>query len=308
MQGIRLGWTAKTAEMLLKNQPSLFDSWDCRNGYALKAMFRMWERTGDKQYFNYCKRYIDGYINTDGTVQFGNFEDTINAELLFKLYDKTKSEKYRKASAFIFERVKEKNDFRVLPFCAGYISRFSKIKNYDIVVKKFLTAYKFSKDKRTGLIKSNGIASGIYTARFIEALSSVIEYMPYNCYERKYLIGILKNLVDSVIKFQDKSGCWRLVIDKPERQGNYIESLSSIMILYAILRSRLGYREETMRAYNGIADEFIMLSETGFTIIKSCSPDRPLTNYNSYIASPILSGQINTMGAFLLMLTEYEKN
>lgn len=302
MQILKLRWEPKAADYILRRD---MKTWNSADGYALKAVFRMWEKTADKKYFDYCRHYMDSFINSDGTLKFENFDDTINAELLFKLYDKTKSRKYKTAARIIFNEVKKKNDFRILPFCAGYISRFSENKDFSKIIQKFLDVYKSSKDRKTGLIKSRGIASGLYTARFIEAIVSLADYLPYNYSEKKYLIAVLKNFMNSLMKYQADNGCWNIVIDKPQKQGNYCEAFSSMMILYGILRSRISCGENILRAYSGIIDEFIMLENDSFTIIKCCAPCSPLEDYNSYIISPVMSGRIDAAGAFLLMLCEY---
>ena len=59
-------------------------------------MLRVWEATGNEEYFEYMKAYIDSLIDEEGNLYFARDElDSIQAGiLLFPLYEKTKNPKY----------------------------------------------------------------------------------------------------------------------------------------------------------------------------------------------------------------------
>jgi len=71
----------------------------------------------------------------------------------------------------------------------------------------------------------------------------VMEYMP-----EKYLSNMktdLKNFIDGILRFQDASGMWKNLVDKPLTESNRLETSGTAMLIYCILKAiRLGYIDD----------------------------------------------------------------
>lgn len=72
------------------------NSFHYHQGVFLYGMLRVWEATGEQQYFDYMKGYIDSLIDEEGNLYFARDElDSVQAGiLLFPLYEQTKDRRY----------------------------------------------------------------------------------------------------------------------------------------------------------------------------------------------------------------------
>jgi unsaturated rhamnogalacturonyl hydrolase len=84
---------------------------------------------------------------------------------------------------------------------------------------------------------------------------------------------VLRDVADGIARTQDAaSGVWYQVLDRPGREGNYLESSASCMFVYAIAKAvRLGYLKAphddvARRGYRGIIDHFVKIDPQGNTI------------------------------------------
>ena len=102
-------WSVRMAESeMIRNpeswrldfQPKL--KWDYCHGLELGAMLDVYDRYGDAKFFDYALAYADTMVNADGTIKKYKVEeyslDRINSgKFLFRIYEQTKDEKYKKA-------------------------------------------------------------------------------------------------------------------------------------------------------------------------------------------------------------------
>jgi len=84
-------------------QPSL--KWDYCHGLELQSMLDVYDRYGDAKFYKYALAYADTMVNADGTIKKYKLEDysldRVNSgKFLFRIYDQTKNEKYKKALGF----------------------------------------------------------------------------------------------------------------------------------------------------------------------------------------------------------------
>ena len=132
----------------------------------------------------------------------------------------------------------------------------------------------FWADKETGLSQHCwGRAQGWYTMALIE----VLDALPENYSRRFEVIDLLQKDFDAILKWQDKkTGVWYQVMDSPEREGNYLESTSSAMFTYALLKAyRKGYvsakyRDAGIKAYKGIINNFIRVNADKTISLTNC--------------------------------------
>ena len=78
------------------------------HGYVFEALFRIGEKTGDPRYLEYIKKYMDCFVDADGSYKGGsltNLDNFMTGSAFCTLYSKTGAEKYRKAAEHIFSAV-----------------------------------------------------------------------------------------------------------------------------------------------------------------------------------------------------------
>ena len=81
-------------------QPKL--KWDYCHGLELQAMLDVYDTYGDKKIFDYALAYADTMIHNDGSIETYKLHeyniDRLNSgKFLFRIYEQTKDEKYKKA-------------------------------------------------------------------------------------------------------------------------------------------------------------------------------------------------------------------
>lgn len=108
----------------------------------------------------------------------------------------------------------------------------------------------------------------------------VMEYLP-----EKYIPDMrenLKNFIDDMLKYQDNSGMWTNLVDKPLTLYNRLETSGTAMMIYCILKAiRFGWLEdeagvymhaaqkafcylaEEKLGYNGLKDIYLMAAASG---------------------------------------------
>jgi unsaturated rhamnogalacturonyl hydrolase len=178
-------WSARMADsvMVRTPDPMLLDAingprWEYTPGLVLKAVFEVWERTGDERYWKYAEAYYDGMIDEQGEIEGYRADeyniDRINAgKPLFMLYRKTGREKYRKAIERLRQQMrdhprtseggfwhKKRYPYQMwldglymgAPFLAEYAKAFGEAATFDDVVKQFVLMEKHSRDAKTGLL------------------------------------------------------------------------------------------------------------------------------------------------------------
>ena len=76
--------------------------WDYCHGLELQSMLDVYDAYGDKKFFDYAVAYADTMIHADGSIETYKLHeyniDRLNSgKMLFRIYEQTKDEKYRKA-------------------------------------------------------------------------------------------------------------------------------------------------------------------------------------------------------------------
>ncbi len=260
--------------------------------------------------------------------------DNINtASNLFTLYDLTGKEKYRRAidtvrhQIDIMPRTKEGNFwhkdiypwqvwldglYMAQPFYMQYETRFNRMHGCQDSFSQFCNVKRLMRDEKTGLYyhaydesrsmfwadPKTGRSANFWLRSlgwFMCALTDTAQAMNEALYyERRCLTGMLQELTDALLKWQDKSGMFWQVINRPdlsasedgfclsretfgedhtfaagEVKGNYLETSGTALIAYAILKGvRLGflpqrYAAAAKRAFMGIADHYLLTGDDG---------------------------------------------
>jgi unsaturated rhamnogalacturonyl hydrolase len=154
--------------------------WDYEQGLMLKALERVWQRTGDAKYFTYIKHDLDHYIGKDGSIRTYKQDEynldnlaTGHAVLLMAQVAGPDQEKSRLAAATLrkqldgqprtkaggfWHKQKYTNQmwldglYMAEPFYAEYSALTNDSKGFDDVAKQFALIEKNLVDPKTGLL------------------------------------------------------------------------------------------------------------------------------------------------------------
>ena len=136
-------------------------------------------------------------------------------------------------------------------------------------------------------------------------------------YEKRFLISILEDLVDALIPFQSEEGMFYQVPDKPEAEGNYLETSGTALIAYAILKGvRLGflaprYAAIGEKAFDGIVKKYLSKNEDGTLKLSGIclvaglgGKDHRDGSLKYYFSEPVVENEAKGVAPFLLAYTE----
>ena len=167
-------------------------------------------------------------------------------------------------------------------------------------------------DPVTGLSKHIwGRAVGWYAV----AILDILDFIPADHPKVEQLKQIERDLLASLAKVQDpETGMWYQVLDKPGKEGNWIESSCTNLFTYSYAKAiRMGIvsKEEFLpvleKAYNGMIDT-LYYDENGDLVVDkvcigTCIEDG---SYEHYINRTCTQNDLHGMGAFVLMCSEVE--
>ena len=284
--------------------------------------------------------------------------DNVNAgKTLFELYKLTGKEKYRKAIDTIYSQVKEQprtkegnfwhkaiypnqvwldGMYMGQPFYMQYEVEYNNCENCMDSFNQFMNVNRLMRDPKTGLYyhgydssksifwadKETGLSKNFWLRAlgwFAMALIDTIEIMPAHMEEQKNkLAEIYKDLIDSMLKFQDESGMWYQVVNMGDRPENYLEASGSSIFAYAIMKStRLGILDESYykygeKAFNGICEKYISekdgaLQMDGICLVAGLGPeDNPRRDgtFEYYMSEPVVQNDAKGVGPLVLAYIE----
>jgi len=154
--------------------------WDYEQGLMMRALERVWQRTGDAKYFTYIQKDLDQFVQKDGSIRTYKQEDynldnmtSGHALLLLSQTSVPGNDKYIKAVQFLRKqldgqpRTKEGGFwhkkvypnqmwldglYMAEPFYAEYSQVFNQPAGFDDVAKQFALIEKHLVDAKTGLL------------------------------------------------------------------------------------------------------------------------------------------------------------
>jgi unsaturated rhamnogalacturonyl hydrolase len=280
-------WSARMAESLMKRQPEAgmikgFASplWEYTEGLQMKAVLDVWEKTKDHRYLDYVISYYDKAIKDDGNILMYKMSDynldRINpGKPLFRLYQITGNEKYKKALFLLREQMRTHprastggfwhkktyphqmwldGIYMASPFLAQFAVTFKEPALLDDAATQIILMERYARDEKTGLLYHGWDESrkqrwaDLATGRspnfwgrgmgwYAMALVDVLDFLPADHPKRAAIIAILQRLADAITKVQDKqTGVWYQVLDQAGRTGNYAEASASCMFVYALAK------------------------------------------------------------------------
>lgn len=224
------------------------------------------------------------------------------------------------------------------PFSAEYGSMFREEELFDDIANQFLWIESHTSDPKTGLLYHAwdesrqqrwadpatghspnfwGRAMGWYAWGLVD----VLDYIPRKHPQRNVLVALLKKFAAAIVKVREpRSGLWYQVVDQGNREGNYLESSSSSMFVYALAKGvRMGYLDPSYRAlaehsFRSILDSMITVDARGMVSLhQACSvgglggnPYRD-GSFEYYISEKKRTNDFKALGPFILAALEIEK-
>lgn len=268
-------------ENYLQNYKPYKDKWNYEDGCILVATECMYRSTGERKFYEFILKYMDKRIDDEGnierfTIDEYNIDNINSGKVLFKLYETTKNEKYRKAieninsqllthprtqsGSFWHKKIYPNQIwldglYMAQPFYAAYETAFNGKANYPDIFNQFMNVKRYLFDEKTGLYfhgydesriqpwcnKETGVSKSFWTRSigwFLMALVDTLENLSEEIFEYyRPLIIILKESVESIAKYSDSAtGLFYQVTDEASKSDNYLETSGSSMIAYAILK------------------------------------------------------------------------
>ena len=274
--------------------------------------------------------------------------------LFYNLYDETGDEKYKKAIDTVAESMHfwpvnkcggywhmmtQHNQmwmdgaYMAGPLSVMYDARFGDEVLRERAINQIIIMNEHIRDEKTGLYfhgwdeskeaewadKETGLSKEIWgraVGWYAVAILDVLEYIPKDHPKRKQLEDIERDLLKSLVKYQDKkTGMWFEVVDKPERADNWVESSCTNLFIYSYAKAiRTGvvsdeeYGDVLKKAYCGMIDS-LYYDEEGYLVIDNvcCGTCIDEGTYEHYVTRPKIKNDLHGAGAFILMCAEMER-
>lgn len=295
------------------------------------------------------------------SVEEYNIDNVNAGKTLFQLYDITGKEKYRKAIDLIYSQIKgqprtEEGNFwhkkiypnqvwldglyMGQPFYMEYETRFNGRKHYADIFSQFANVVKYMRDEETGLYyhgydasksifwcdKETGLSKNFWLRAigwYSMALLDTLNKTEPEGFEAEYdnLKKVFKELIDSLLKYQDESGMWYQLPALGGKEPNYLETSGSAILAFSILRGvRLGFLPESYRAYgvkafDGIRNKYMKTEDGrlhlgGICLVAGLGPannERRDGSFAYYMSEPVVEDDAKGVGPFLLAYTEIRR-
>lgn len=287
----------------------------------------------------------------DGWSVFSALDFRKSGTLLFGLYDKTGDEKYLKVAEQLAESMKSypvneyggfwhtkwtKDEmwldglYMAGPFLTMYAAYSGKEEYYDMVANQLLVVWEHTRDPESGLPRHGwdcskgaewadpvtglseeiwGRALGWYTV----AMCDILDYFPKDHKKYQRIVDVLNEFLKLVIQYQDEAdGRWYQVVDKGDRNDNWLENSCSCLLTYAIAKAvKKGYLEaeymdNAIKGYEGVIRS-LKYDEDGNMLIGDICVGTCIDSgtYEHYVGRATSVNDLHGSGAFILMCSQF---
>lgn len=289
-------------------------------------------------------------------------DDILPGRLCLFLYQETGDDRYRVASEQLVDHLKHQPKTteggywhkEIYPnqmwldgvymadiFTMHYAKTFNRPELFDEAVRQILLISNHTRDPRTGLMyhgwdesknhvwadPATGTSPSFWGRAigwYLMAIVDCLDYLPQDHPDREQLVGIFKDLAQSVARYQDeKSGLWFQVVDKGSEPGNWLETSCSAMFAYGFAKGHnrglldSSYRERAEDAFKSIISNYTYYDHNGNLYLDQTVKVGTLNmkvskgDYAYYIRSERRINDYKGLGALLyaaLALSEAQKS
>lgn len=224
------------------------------------------------------------------------------------------------------------------PFYALYAQEHNESDAFEDIANQFIWIAQHTRDQKTGLYyhgwdeskqqqwadRSTGCSPSFWGRAmgwYVMGLVDGLDYFPKQHSKRNQLIAILRDACEGLLKWRDdETRLWHLVLDQRKRAGNYFESSSACMFVYAFAKGvRMGYLEAEFfhaaeQSFEGILQHHVSTSGSGLvdlhhTIKGAGLGGNPYRDgsFEYYASEQQRTNDIKGIGPFLLAAIEVEK-
>ncbi len=138
------------------------------------------------------------------------------------------------------------------------------------------------------------------------ALVDILELNDNKARGQEEVAQALKDLVPAIAQFQDeKTGLWYQIVDKGDREDNWLESSCSSLFIYFIAKAiKLGLADESYeqlikKAYGGLIEHMVDV-QNEVVSLKGICIGTSAGVYEYYVERPTSENDLHGMGAFIL--------
>ncbi|WP_197971975.1 glycoside hydrolase family 88/105 protein [Treponema zioleckii] len=294
-----------------------------------------------------------------------NIDEINGGKNLITLYKLTKKEKYKKALEKLYDQIENQPRtsegnfwhkaiypnqiwldglYMGQPFYMEYDSLFNGGKNKDDIYNQFFNVEKIMKDPKTGLYyhgydssksifwadKKTGLSKNFWLRSlgwFSMAMLDTLNKAPDRGSENwNHLKKMFVDLQTAMLKYQDESGMWFQVPDKPNQKDangkeNYLETSGTAIFAYSLLKGfRTQILEETefqaagVKAFRGICNKYLTtdngkLGLGGICLVAGLGPEKNTRRdgtFEYYLSEPIVQDDAKGVGPFILAYNEFD--
>lgn len=315
--------------------------WDWSPGVAVYGIFRAWKATGNPEYYEYMRNWVNGLMHKAygvktvnataplltvlGLYEAAGIPDDLKvcidaADWILEHAPRTREGGFEhtvnEAGPGFSEQIWADTLFMACIFLARLGRITGNPRYWEEAGKQLYIHHKLLKDKKTGVFyhgwncESQGWMSGALWGRanaWITASTvEILEELPVECSGRKEIIDSLQEQVAALSRLQRPTGMFGTLLDHPD---SYDETSATAGIAYGIRRGvRKGYLPKTLMEVVYKAEKAVMNSineDGGVEGVSTGTPVMPsLEEYKTRERYPILYGQ----GLALLMLCESLKD
>ena len=264
--------------------------------------------------------------------------------LLFPLYEATKEKRYLIAAKKLRNLLNTINKtseggywhkdkypyqmwldglFMAAPFMVMYDKHFNEPELIQSVLLQERLMRKHMKDPNTGLPfhawdekkaqpwanKETGCSPefwGRSVGWYGTALVDLLELLDGQKHGQEVFVEELKQFVPAIVNFQDaESGLWYQIVDKGDREDNWLESSCSSLFVYTIAKAiKAGivddsYKAVVDKAYKGLVERMVKIDGDHLELSGICI-GTSAGEYDYYVGRPTSENDLHGMGAFIL--------
>ena len=326
-------------------------SWCYEDGILMHAFYVLYKKTGRKEYFDFVRSYYDSMISTEGiiknySISEYNIDHIAPGIALFSLYEETGDDKYRIAIETLYRQLeghprtsegnfwhKKRYPYQVwldgiymgLVFLTKYALENARDDILSDIDLQLTNVRKYLFDEERGLYlhayderkvmqwadESTGRSPNVWSRSVGWLAMALIEMLALR--EDKQIETMFQELVAGADPYRREM--WYQIVDRPELEGNYLETSGTMMLCYAYLKgARLGflgkeYFEKGKEIFAAALKHYFYEDDSGYHLGGICEVagldnERRDGSAEYYLSEKIKTDEVKGVAPFILAFSE----